>query len=72
MKSIIMLAAILAMAAGGADAKSCKDANGKFITCPTAAASSAKPGSCAKPPQCKKGKLCGCACISAKDTCHKS
>jgi hypothetical protein len=71
MKRIIMLAVILAMAAGAADAKSCKDANGKFIACP-AAASSAKPGSCAKPPQCKKGKLCGCACISAKDTCHKS
>ena len=83
MKRIIMLAAILALAAGAADAKSCKDPKtGKFVTCPAAASSapsslmsSAKPtpGNCkgGKAPHCTKGKPCGCGCIAVSDTCHK-
>ena len=78
MKRMIMLAVVLAMAGGVADAKSCKDAKGKFIKCPTAAASSAPAmssmaaASSTKPPKhCVKGKACGNTCIAMTDTCHK-
>lgn len=43
MKRILALAFILAISAGVADAKSCKDATGKFIKCPPAAAAMATP-----------------------------
>ena len=39
MRNVLILAAIAALAfASAADAKSCKDASGKFITCPSASA----------------------------------
>ena len=63
MQRILTIAFALAMIAGAADAKSCRDAKGKFITCPAAAAAPAK--------HCTKGKLCGNTCIKATDVCHK-
>ena len=78
MKRMIMLAVVLAMAGGVADAKSCKDVKGKFMKCPPAAAmSSAAPmgssmmSSTKAPKHCVKGKACGNTCIAMKDTCHK-
>ena len=80
MKRILMIAVILAMGAGVADAKSCKDpTTHKFIKCPTVAAapaapstmSSMKPSSTSKAPHCVKGKACGNSCIAVKDICHK-
>lgn len=44
MRKTLILAAIAALAfTSAADAKSCKDAKGKFIKCPAAAAAPAKP-----------------------------
>jgi hypothetical protein len=79
MKRIILLAAILAMSAGVADAKLiCKDAKGKFIKCPPAAAAvtssttaMASSSTAKHPPHCVKGKACGNTCIKATDVCHK-
>ena len=81
MKRFLMLAAVLAMTAGVADAagSTCKDpVSHQYIKCPTASApaasgmSSVKPaaGACAKPPHCTVGKLCGCTCIKATDHCN--
>ena len=78
----IATAAIALSLAGGADAaSSCRDAKGKFVKCPAPAAAASvagKPASAtaaagtpATGPVCKKGKRCGNACISLKDTCHK-
>ena len=76
---IVAFAASLATGAGAAD--KCRDAKGKFVKCPTPAAAAAKPASATagattaasggSGPVCKKGKRCGNACISVKDTCHK-
>lgn len=81
MKRFLMLAVILAMTAGAADAATqCKDpTTGKFVKCPTAAAMSSAPAkssmtamSSSKPPKkCVKGKACGNTCIAKSDTCHK-
>jgi hypothetical protein len=75
MRRLIVLATVLAMAAGAADAKSCKDAKGKFTKCPPAAAISSAPmasgGSTKAPKHCVKGKACGDSCIAMKDVCHK-
>ena len=81
MKRTLILAAVIALAfASGADAKSCKDAKGKFTKCPPAASitkttDTSSPAMAAMPmkghPNCKKGKLCGNSCISMKDICHK-
>jgi hypothetical protein len=76
MKRMIVLAAVLAMASGVADAKSCKDAKGKFTKCPPAAAAmSAAPmasmSSTKAAKHCVKGKVCGGTCIALKDVCHK-
>jgi hypothetical protein len=77
MKRFLMLAAVLAMTAGVADAKSCKDSTThKFIKCPAAVASSAPAmssmaSSSKKPPHCVKGKVCGDSCIAKTDVCHK-
>ena len=75
---IILLAAIAALAfAGTADAKQCKDATGKFIKCPPAAAATtptATPAATATtstPPKCVKGKVCGKTCIAVDKVCHK-
>jgi hypothetical protein len=71
----IAIAAALALAAGAASAQKidakgkCHDAKGHFAAmsvCTPPAAATAK-----KPPNCKKGKLCGNSCISVKDVCHK-
>ena len=79
--SLFVIAAFAASLAGGANAADkCRDASGKFTKCPAAAASAAKPASATAGsasasagggPVCKKGKRCGNACISVKDTCHK-
>jgi hypothetical protein len=73
MRRLIVLAAVLAMAAGAADAKSCKDTKGKFTKCPPAAAaiSAAPMAAGSHPKHCVKGKACGNTCISVKDVCHK-
>ena len=88
MRNTMILAAIAALAfTSVADAKSCKDAKGKFIKCPAAAAAPAKPATMpAKPaaaaatpmavktsgaPHCTKGKPCGKSCIKMSDVCHK-
>jgi hypothetical protein len=77
---IIVLAAIAALAfAGTADAKQCKDAKGKFIKCPPAAAvttPAATPAATtttttSTPPKCVKGKVCGKTCIAVDKVCHK-
>lgn len=65
----LAIAATLTLLAGAADAKSCRDAKGKFMKCPPAAAAPMTPAK--KAPNCKKGKLCGNSCISMKDVCHK-
>jgi len=60
-RSIFALAALtmgLALA-GGADAKQCRDAHGKFIKCVVHA------------PQCKTGVPCGNTCIAKGKVCHK-
>lgn len=85
MNRILTLAILLALSAGVADAKSCKDAKGKFTKCPPAAAkmSPAKPMAAMSPsemaamntgskaPVCKVGKPCGKSCISKDKVCHK-
>jgi hypothetical protein len=79
MKRFLMLAALLTLAAGAADAKNCKDpTTHKFIKCPAAASSSAPAmssmaaASSSKPPKhCVKGKLCGNTCIAMADKCTK-
>ena len=61
-RSIFALAALtmgLALA-GGADAKQCRDAHGKFIKCVVHA------------PQCKTGVPCGNTCIAKGKVCHVS
>ena len=82
MHRLLTLAIVLALSAGAADAKSCKDAHGKFTKCPAAATSPA-PATAAPShpspmaatmggvPHCVKGKLCGHACIAVTKTCHK-
>jgi len=61
-----LIAAIVAFmaTASTADAKSCRDAKGKFIKCPPPAAASAP----AKPKQCRdaKGKFVKCGTPGAK------
>jgi len=76
--TILIVAAFAASLAGAADAAACRDAKGKFIKCPPpapAASTVGKPASAiagaSSGPVCKKGKRCGNACISVKDTCHK-
>ena len=85
MNRALILIAVLAMAAGSADAKSCKDAKGKFTKCPPAAArmSRAKPMAAmsssqmasintgSRAPVCRVGKPCGKSCISKDKVCHK-
>jgi hypothetical protein len=72
MNRMLALAIMLALSAGAADAKACRDAHGKFTKCPPAAAAMA---SMAKPaagmPVCKVGKPCGKSCISKDKVCHK-
>jgi hypothetical protein len=72
----IVVAALSLGLAGAADAKSCKDAKGKFTKCPAAASapmamSGGGMASMAGHPQCKKGKACGNACIAMNKVCHK-
>lgn len=70
MKSAFILIAVLALAAGSADAKSCTDAKNKFTKCPPAAtASMVAPASVG--PVCKVGKPCGKSCIAKDKVCHK-
>jgi hypothetical protein len=86
MNRILTLALLLALSAGAADAKSCKDAKGKFTKCPPAAAKMASPAKPmaamtssqmaamtpgSKAPVCKVGKPCGKSCISKDKVCHK-
>lgn len=78
-RTIAIVAAALSLGlAGAADAKSCKDAKGKFTKCPAAAAApAAMTGggmasmATAGHPQCKKGKPCGNSCIAMNKVCHK-
>jgi hypothetical protein len=73
-KTFAIAAALTLAFAGAADAKSCKDAKGKFTKCPAAAAAPAAAGgmaSMAGHPQCKKGKPCGASCIAMNKVCHK-
>jgi hypothetical protein len=82
--TLAVLAAVLAFTAFSADAatKQCRDASGKFIACPPAAATgtaantSAKTGtstatSTGGAPHCKTGKPCGNSCIAQNKECHK-
>jgi hypothetical protein len=68
----LAFAAALALAAGSASAQTldakgkCHDAKGR-----RAAMSVCTPTALKKSPNCKKGKLCGNSCISAKDVRHK-
>jgi hypothetical protein len=73
MKRALMLAVILALSAGAADAASkCKDAKGKFIKCPPAVAAVVSSAPTAgHPPHCVKGVPCGNACIAKGKVCHK-
>lgn len=81
LRTIAIVAAALSLGlAGAADAKSCKDAKGKFTKCPPAAAAPAATtaGMASTPsmataghPQCKKGKPCGNSCIAMNKVCHK-
>ena len=80
---ILIVVCALALAAGAADAKSCKDPNtGKFVKCPTAAAAPGTAASAAATPaaataasggapHCKTGKPCGASCIAKDKVCHK-
>ena len=84
MTKLLMLTFAIALVAGAADAKSCKDpTTGKFIKCPPAAASTTTSATTTTttttastngkaPPHCTKGKPCGNACIKATETCHKN
>ena len=66
MKRALMLAVVLAFAAGSADAKICFGAGHKIVKCPVPpAASSAKP-----PKHCVTGVPCGNSCIKKGLTCH--
>jgi hypothetical protein len=83
----LVSATIALSLAGSADAASCRDAKGKYVKCPAPAAAASSSGKSAAAtttsatpaattstgagPNCKKGKRCGNACISVKDTCHK-
>jgi hypothetical protein len=61
MRFMIMAAAVAALAfASTAEAKSCKDAQGHFVTCPAPAAAPAKPASTAKPCKDAKGHFVKC------------
>jgi len=60
MQRILTLAFALAMIAGAADAKQCRDTHGKFIRCPSATGV----------PICTKGKLCGHTGIAKSATCR--
>lgn len=77
LRTIAIVAAALSLGlVGAADAKSCKDAKGRFTKCPAAAAAPATTGSTASMasaghPQCKKGKPCGNSCIAMNKVCHK-
>ena len=77
MNHILTLVVVLALSAGVANAKSCKDpTTGKFTKCPPpAAAAQSHPTPLAATmggvPHCVKGKLCGHACIAATKICHK-
>ncbi|MBV9996282.1 MAG: hypothetical protein JO127_13840 [Caulobacteraceae bacterium] len=81
-RSLALIAAVaIALAAGAADAKQCKDPKtGKFIKCPPAAAATAAPATTAAaasattgghPPHCTVGKPCGNSCIAKDKVCHK-
>jgi hypothetical protein len=54
------LAALIA--ATSASAAPCRDAHGRFITCPVVETHH---------PNCKVGKPCGGSCISKDKVCHK-
>jgi hypothetical protein len=83
MRNALILAALAALAFTSiAEAKSCKDAKGHFVKCPTAAAASAmaanEPATAPKAaaaargaPHCTKGKPCGKSCIAVDKVCHK-
>ena len=84
MNRVLALAIMLALSAGAADAKACRDARGKFTKCPPASSSLAvnKRGDvlainprgdtlAIKSPVCKVGKPCGKSCISKDKVCHK-
>jgi len=80
-KTLAIIAALsFALAAGSADAKSCRDAKGLFTKCEAAAAAPAATTTTttkmsstksATVKHCVKGKPCGNTCISVKDVCHK-
>jgi hypothetical protein len=78
MKRALLLAVILALGAGIADAKQCKDPKtGKFVKCPPAAAATtttttSSSSSSSHPPHCVKGVPCGNTCIAKGKVCHKS
>jgi len=79
MNKILTLAMVLALSAGAATAKPCKDATGKFTKCPApatampAATAKATPMTAAHHPICKVGVSipCGNSCISKSKICHK-
>ena len=60
---ILAVAAALTLAFSSASLakEQCRDAKGKFMKCPAAAA----------PKQCKTGKPCGNSCIAKDKVCHK-
>ena len=73
MTRIMIAALVLALSAGVADAKSCKDPKtGKFIKCPppvtnTTSSTSSSGGA----PHCTTGVPCGHSCIAKGKVCHK-
>jgi hypothetical protein len=83
LRTIAIAAAVFSLAlAGAADAKSCRDAKGKFVKCEAAAAApaattsattatSTKTSTTGGHPVCKKGKPCGNSCIAVNKVCHK-
>jgi hypothetical protein len=69
MHRALTLAIILALSAGGAYAKSCKDPKtGKFIACPAASS----PAATGTKPHCTTGVPCGNSCIAKGKVCHKT
>jgi hypothetical protein len=60
MRIALALAALIA--ATSASAAPCRDAHGRFITCPVVVV---------RHPVCKVGKACGGSCIAKDKVCHK-
>jgi hypothetical protein len=61
MRSFVIATAVALAFASAADAKQCRDASGKFVKCPPAAAAH----------HCTTGIPCGNTCIAKGKVCHK-